>query len=51
MNNDDKFCLIIISDRPEVKNAALEALYQKESENKLHHFTEANRADHLSNWQ
>lgn len=39
------------SERPEIKNAAIHALHQKERENEIHHFTEEQRANHLSNWQ
>jgi hypothetical protein len=39
------------SERPEIKDAAIDALYEKERENQVHHFTEETRVKHLSNWQ
>ncbi|CAF2261756.1 unnamed protein product [Rotaria magnacalcarata] len=38
-------------DRPEIKEAAINALQQKHHESKLHQFTEAERLEQLSNWK
>ncbi|CAM4784666.1 unnamed protein product [Rotaria magnacalcarata] len=40
-----------VADRPEIKEAAINALQQKHHENKLHQFTEAERLEQLSNWK
>ncbi len=49
--NHDHFYFVSISDVPEVKEAAIDALHQKHRENRLHHFTEKDREKHLSNWE
>jgi hypothetical protein len=46
-----KFSFFVISERPEVKDAAINALHEKERENKIHHFKETDRLKHLSNWE
>ncbi|CAF3657603.1 unnamed protein product [Rotaria socialis] len=40
-----------LAERPEIKEAAIHALHKKHHENKIHHFTEANREKQLTNWQ
>jgi hypothetical protein len=44
------FC-ILNSECPEIKEAAIDALQEKHRENRLHHFTEADREKHINNWQ
>ncbi|CAF1127739.1 unnamed protein product, partial [Didymodactylos carnosus] len=39
-----------ISERPEIKHAAINALHKKHRENRIHHFTEAHKEGHLSAW-
>lgn len=40
-----------LSERPEVKHAAINALHEKHRQNLIHHFTEAHKASHLQNWR
>ena len=43
--------LILNSERPEIRHAAINALHKKHHENRVHHFTEEHREKHISNWQ
>ncbi|CAF3583854.1 unnamed protein product [Adineta steineri] len=40
-----------ISEHPEIKYAAIDALYRKHHEHKVHSFTEENREKHIANWK
>ncbi|CAF4477267.1 unnamed protein product, partial [Rotaria socialis] len=40
-----------VADRPEIKEAAINALHQKHRESKLHQFTEEERVKQFSNWK
>ncbi|CAF1222564.1 unnamed protein product [Rotaria magnacalcarata] len=40
-----------LAERPEIKEAAIDALHKKHRENRIHHFTEKHRETHLINWQ
>jgi len=44
------FC-ILNSERPEIKEAAIDALLEKHRENLVHHFTEADREKQINNCQ
>lgn len=47
------FILFVVpsSENPDIKYAAIDALYRKHHDNKLHQFTEKNRDAHISNWK
>jgi hypothetical protein len=47
----DFFFCILNSERPEIKEAAIDALREKQRENRLHHFTETDRVKQINNWQ
>ncbi len=47
----DVYFSFVNSQRPEIKNAAIDALYEKERENQVHHFTQETKVNHLNNWQ
>ena len=40
-----------MSERKEIREAAIEALHLKHKENTLHHFTEAHKEKHISQWR
>ncbi|CAF0783071.1 unnamed protein product [Adineta steineri] len=40
-----------LSERPEIREAAIDALHKKHRENRVHHFTEEHREKHINNWQ
>lgn len=42
---------VLLSEYPEVKYAAIDALYRKHHEHKIHRFTEKNREKHIANWR
>ncbi|CAF3692699.1 unnamed protein product, partial [Rotaria sp. Silwood1] len=39
-----------LSEQPEVIFSAIDALYRKHKEHKIHRFTEENREKHIANW-
>ncbi|CAF4259065.1 unnamed protein product [Rotaria socialis] len=40
-----------ISENPNIKYAAIDDLYRKHHEHKIHQFTEKNREKHISSWR
>ncbi|CAF1019725.1 unnamed protein product [Rotaria sp. Silwood1] len=40
-----------LSEQPEVIFSAIDALYRKHKEHKIHRFTEENREKHIANWK
>ncbi|CAF2106306.1 unnamed protein product [Rotaria magnacalcarata] len=40
-----------ISETPDIKYAAIDDLYRKHHEHKIHQFTEKNREKHISSWR
>jgi hypothetical protein len=43
--------ILLSSERPEVIYSAIDALYRKHYEHKLHRFTEEHREKHIANWK
>jgi len=40
-----------LSERKEVRDAALKALHHKQKDSKVHHFSDADENDHVKNWK